>query len=134
MADCKAIQIRDQIAAAIASTSYSVFSSRHYALEDADLPAVVVTVGSDSIDQDDLERTLAHEQEFGLHVYASEVGDVDVTVFNTVWSALDALAADPALSGLVVDSYPTEVGEPQREQGKKKMLRCDVVYTVRYLT
>lgn len=133
MSDHYSIQIRDQIAAQIAATSYTVFTSRGFAIDQASLPAIAIVVGADSIDVESLADTIEHhEQEFNLHVYASDSDDVDREVMAAVKTALDSLKADDSLGGLVEYSYPEAVSEPARDQGNKKYVLCEITYKVIY--
>lgn len=133
MSDHYSIRIRDQIATQIAATSYTVHTSRNFALEEEDLPAVCVVVGDDSIEQEAIGDSVEHhEQDFKLHFYAADAGDVDREVLNTVKTAQDALRADESLGGLVDYSYTITVSEIARDSGTKKLVQCEVTYRTIY--
>ncbi len=130
----KAIQIRDQIATQITDTSANVYTSRAYAVDEANLPAVVVEMGSFSVERESFADDFEHwEQDYTLRIFVKDGTDVDAVLYDRIKAVLELLGADPTLSGLAQDSFPTS-GIPEIAKGTEALAQCEITYRAIYAT
>lgn len=137
-----ALHIREQITAAVAAavtglatTGARVYRARDRALQDADLPGLIVRGMGEAVDISSLginrllDRTM--RVEIAAHVKASSGYD---TTLNQVLKEIEVALVSANLSGGKYIS-PIEIGDPEiSEEAEKPVARQIFVFEVPYFT